>query len=111
VNVKLYGKTEGLLDLPVDGGLLADYTLVLAGPRGAAVPSRGTTRPIVISSVFLFENPELLTALRQRGVKIGVATSVARSFWDSAEIYPQNDARFPLDAQQRHWLALFAPEA
>lgn len=54
VNVKLYGKHEGLLDLPRDGTRTADYTLVLVGPRSAAGTSRGTTRPIAISAVYLF---------------------------------------------------------
>lgn len=33
VNVKLYGRQEGLLDLPLDGVGACDFTLVLSGPR------------------------------------------------------------------------------
>ena len=111
VNVKLYGKNEGLLDLPREGMLAADYTLVLAGPRSSAASSRGTTRPIVVTAVYLFENEELLTSLRLRGVKIGVATSVSRSVWEAAEIYPiKRQERLLLDDRQRELLALFAPD-
>lgn len=109
VNVKLYGKNEGLLDLPRDGAPAADYTLVLAGPRSAAASSKGATRPIAISAVYLFPNDELLASLRLRGVKIGVATSVARSLWDAAEIYPRSGSRLMLDERQRKLLELFAP--
>jgi len=108
VNVKLYGKNEGLLDLPRDGAPVADYTLVLVGPRSAAGTSRGTTRPIAISAAYLFPNHELLASLRLRGVKIGVATSVVRNLWDAAEIYPRSGPRLELDDGQRQLLALFA---
>ena len=111
VNIKLYGKNEGLLDLPRDGAPNADYTLVLVGPRSPAASSKGTTRPIVVSAAYLFRNDELLAALRLRGVKIGVATSLARSLWEAAEIYPRSaEARFALDEGQRDLLALLAPE-
>lgn len=110
VNVKLYGKNEGLVDLPRDGAVSADYILVLSGPRSGLSSSKGSTRPVVINSVHLFLVEELLRSLRMRGVKIGVATSVAREFWDAAEIYPRNTAQvLVLNETQRRMLALFAP--
>ena len=41
VNVKWYGKLEGLLDMTADPAL--DMYPVLAGPRGPAATSRGST--------------------------------------------------------------------
>lgn len=111
VNVKLYGKREGMLDLPAEGGLSADYTLVLTGPTSSAGSSRGIPRPIVISAVYLFQNEELVAAVRARGAKIGVATSVAKAFWEAAEIYPRGSGtRMVLDEGQRMLLGLFGAE-
>lgn len=111
VNVKLYGRDEGLLDLPNDGVGCCDFTLVLAGPRGAAPGSRGGTRPIRIASAYLFENERLIAALRQRGVKIGTATSVARHLWDEAEMYPVGrSAALFLSDRQRMLLNMFSLE-
>jgi len=43
-----------------------------------------------------------------RGVKIGVATSVRRSLWDKAEVYPaQQNRELVLTEEQRDMLALF----
>ncbi len=75
VNIKLYGKREGILDISL--GNLADYYLVLTGPKTQSTSSRGSSRPIVISNVFLFKMIELIRELRGRKVKIGIATSVA----------------------------------
>jgi hypothetical protein len=110
VNVKLYGKNQGVLDLPAAGAQVADYTLVLVGPRSAAGSSKGTTNPVVVSGVYLFRNDELLANLGTKGVKIGIATSVARGLWDAAEIYPRSAAtQLVLDQGQRELLGLFAP--
>jgi hypothetical protein len=106
VNVKLYGKDEGILDLPVKG-VPADYTLVLTGPRTTAAGSKGMTRPTVITTVYLFRTEELLAVLRTK-VKISVATSVRRHLWETAEIYPRSGS-LVLDDHQRDLLALFAP--
>ncbi len=106
VNVKWYAKHERLLDIRLDA--LPDYYLVLAGPRTPAASSRGTTRPWLIESVFLFDAQELVAKLRERGVKIGVATSVVRAFWDEAELYPtQRDRELILTAEQQEKLSLF----
>jgi hypothetical protein len=40
------------------------------------MPSLGGTRPLVIEEVFLFDGPGLVSRLQERGVRIGVATSV-----------------------------------
>jgi hypothetical protein len=109
VQVKLYGKDEGLLDLPREGAASADYTLVLAGPRSAAPSSKGSTRPLVITTVYLFQTAGLVTELRTIGVKIGIATSIRRHLWDAAEIYPKRAGPLVLNDAQRGLLALFAP--
>ena len=106
VNVKWYGKAEGILDITPEH--LPDYYLVLAGPRTAAASSRGATRPWVIESVFLFDSRSLIPQLRARGIKIGVATSVARRYWDDAEVYPsQTNDSLVLTAEQRSVLEMF----
>ena len=86
VNIKWYGKLEYMLDItPKD---LPDYYLVMTGPKGQAVSSRGSIRPWLINYVFLFNAAELVIELNARGVKIGVASSVRKHEWQAAEIYP-----------------------
>ena len=106
VNIKWYAKREGLLDINPDH--LPDFFLVLAGPKTAAASSRGTARPWRVSSVFLFDSHELIEALHRRGVKIGIATSVANHLWEEAQIYPEGPSNIlPLSQEQRGKLALF----
>lgn len=106
VNVKFYGKWESMLDVNPDG--ISDYYLVLAGPKADSMTSRGGTRPLVIESVFLFESGPLLNALRARGVKIGIATSVGKGLWESAEIYPTpRNGTLVLSNEHRAMLAQF----
>lgn len=109
VNIKWYGKLESLLDLhPMDG---PDYYLVLAGPKATSLTSRGGHRPLVIASAFLFEAGPLLARLRQRGVKIGIATSVAQEYWHEAEVYPEpRHEHLRLNEEQREMLARFRLE-
>lgn len=108
VNVKFYGRREGLLDINLNH--VPEYFLVLAGPAGAAVSSRNQTRPWIVSEVFLFAGPPLIDRLRARGVRIGIATSVRQSEWDAARIYPASpDAPLPITPQQERALALFGP--
>ncbi len=110
VNVKWYAKREGNLDLAEDSD--ADFYLVMTGPRAAPVSSRGGTRPLRITAVYLFAIPELLGELRARGVKIGIAASVRVGDWDAAEIYPRQVNRaLVLSDEQREALELFAGEA
>jgi len=105
VNIKWYGKREGLLDITPDA--LPDFYLVLTGAKASAMSSRGKTRPWLIKSVFLFDAPELCEALRKRGIKMGVETSVRQQHWQAAEVYPGHNARLPLSDGQRRFLALF----
>jgi len=85
VNVKLYGKKEGILDI---NHASADYYLVLTGPDSPLTSSRGGDRPLIIEQAFIFNMGNLLNELRSRGVKIGVATSIKKDDWERAMIYP-----------------------
>ena len=107
VNIKFYPKNEGLLDITLKSP--PDFYLVLAGPRVAAEPSRGTTRPWKITSAFLFNHDELVSELKRRRLKnIGAATSVRRQYWDAAEIYPvPTNPNIPLSQRQIRMLQLF----
>jgi hypothetical protein len=106
VNIKLYGKREGFLDISL--GNLADYYLVLTGPKTAPKSSKGETRPIVISHVYLFNMVKLLKELRKRKLKIGIATSVANQYWKEAEVNPVNMNReYIITELQRDQIRLF----
>jgi len=106
VNVKLYGKQEGILDITTHS--LADYYLVLTGPKSPPLTSRGATRPLVIDHVYLFEMRTLVKSLMNRNLKVGIATSVAKDYWDQAEIYPdQNNKELILTGEQSRQLRLF----
>ena len=108
VNVKWYGLEESILDVRRGEG--PDTYLVMTGPRSSVGSSRGGTRPWVISQVYLFEHAALIGDLLARGLMIGVATSVRRSLWDAAEIYPRpGSPLMALTDEQRRNLALFAP--
>jgi len=106
VNIKIYGKREGFLDISL--GNLADYYLVLTGPKTTPKSSKGETRPIVISNVYLFNMVKLLKELRKRKLKIGIATSVANQYWKEAEINPVNMNReYSITESQRDQIKLF----
>jgi hypothetical protein len=106
VNVKWYGKQEGVLDLHARKP--PHYYLALTGPAGSAASSRGATRPWVIQSVYLFDAARLLEDLRARGVKIRTGSSVRRELWEAAEIYPTaRNGTLVLSQEQRDLLALF----
>ena len=108
VNVKWYLKQEGLVD--ISESQVLDYYLVLAGPRSALLTSRGGTRPWRIDHVYLFHAPTLLAEQRSRGVKAGVAASVRKRQWESAEIYPDpNNQLLPVSDRQARLLELFNP--
>ncbi len=108
VNIKFYAKRENLLDINPDPDYLPDYYLVMTGPKSGAVSSRGATRPWRISSVYLFNSQKLRNELDNRGVKIGIATSVISKLWDEAEIYPnQRNSTIPLSEEQVRQLRLF----
>lgn len=110
VNIKWYAKREGLLDINEAG--VPDFYLVLTGPQASAASSRGTTRPWLIESVYLFPGPGTVHKLRGRGVKIGIASSVMALYWNEAEIYPRsNPSLLELSDEQRGLLALFSNTA
>ena len=106
VNIKWYAKRENVLDInPIDP---AEYYLVLAGPKSSMTSSRGTSRPLVINSVFLFESESLISQLKKRTVKIGIATSVTQKQWSDAEIFPnQGNNLLPVTEKQKELLGYF----
>ncbi|MGH8886680.1 MAG: hypothetical protein ACRDYX_16215 [Egibacteraceae bacterium] len=107
VNVKWYGKREGILDISEHPYL--DYYLVMTGRRSAAASSRGSVRPLVIESVYLFDASRLLPMLHAAGRTIGVATSIRAHLWEAAEISPRpNNPELPLTRAQIQALELFA---
>ncbi len=107
VNIKKYSTDQGLLDIVLESP--PDFYLVLTGLRIPPVSSRGTTQPWTIESVFLFDAASLVQQLRQRGVKIGVATSVRRHQWDEAEIYPSaNNRALRLTSDQTSMIQMFS---
>jgi len=101
VNIKWYLKREGLLDV---SGFDLDHYLVLTGPPGSSASSKGTTRPMTIDAVYLFDHD----ALKAQGVKAGTASSVRAALWNEAEIYPAHSGVLPVTSEQRESLALFA---
>jgi hypothetical protein len=111
VNIKWYLKREGLLDMTESAAL--DFYLVLTGPHAPAVSSRYSVRPWQIEAVYLFHAADLLAELRAHKVKIGAATSISKSLWDAAEIFPAaGNLRLPVTAAQKSLLRLFTnPES
>lgn len=106
VNIKWYGKREGLLDVVADPRL--DYYLVFTGPLAPAEGSHGGTRPLVITATYLFHAQRLVETLHARGVKVGTATSVVSQAWSDAEVFPrQANPALPLSHDQREALATF----
>lgn len=109
VNIKMYGKREGILDIGEE--YVPDYYLVLAGPKATQSTSKGATRPWVIKEVFLFDGPALVGRLRKRGVKIGIAISVVLAEWESARIYPSSeDSPLKIDENQERLLMLYGQD-
>lgn len=110
VNIKLYSRQTSILDivksdLPADH---PDYYLVMVGPKGTSLTSRGTSTPLSIDVVYLFDAHELLSLLKGYGVKIGVATSVRATHWKDAEIFPAaTNPMLVLTPEQRKMLGLF----
>jgi hypothetical protein len=104
VNIKSYSRHQSIRDV---GSHPCDFYLVLTGPRGAA-----RHLPWGIESVFLFESTELLGRLKERGVKIGVATSVTSGDWEAARVFPpQPSSPYALTGEQLNMLSTFAPQS
>ena len=114
VNVKWYGKREGILDISPDPDGVLDYYLVMTGPKPepkpVAMTSRGQTRPLVITEVFLFDARKLVDQFREQKRRRGVASFVRKHEWEEARVYPEAapDARLTLTDAQREALKLFA---
>lgn len=106
VGIRWYPKRENILDLKEDG---PETYLVLTGPKSAPASSVGTSRPLVIEAVYLFDAAALMDDLRARGRNIGVASSVREELWRAAEVYPRPSPAFPLTDDERQLLALFSP--
>lgn len=108
VNVKFSTKRDGLLNL--NDVYSPDYYLVISGPKIPSGSSRGQSRPWCVASVHLFSHLDLRAELLQRGVGIGIASSVSRSSWESAEVYPNAvQPLLTLSVDQVNLLRLFAP--
>jgi hypothetical protein len=106
VNVKWYGKREGLLDMTTSPAL--DYYLVFTGPKSPAASSAGGTRPLRIDACYLFDAKGLLSRQLARGAKVGIASSVPAREWEAAEIYPdQRNPLLPLEPEVVSLLRLF----
>ena len=106
VNIKWYGKQESLLD--VSTSEQPDFYLVMTGPKSNPVSSKGAIRPWVIDHVYLFDAHQLISELKARGVKIGIATSVIKQQWRDAQIYPtQNNNMYRLTPEQKSLLKSF----
>ena len=106
VNVKLYGKRDNVLDINLTDP--AEYYLVLTGPKSSGASSRGSTRPLVINSVFLFESGQLISELKKRNVKIGNQVSITQEQWNNAEIFPnQRNNLLIVTEKQKELLGYF----
>ena len=108
VNVKWYGKREGVLDISPDPAGVLDYYLVMTGPKAGATTSKDKTRPLVITEVFLFDARALVEQFRVQKRRRGVASFVLKHEWEEAEVYPAASARLTLTDAQREALKLFA---
>ena len=110
VNIKLYGKQEGIID--VRGDAVPDFYLVLTGPKSGQGTSRGGTRPVIIEHVYIFLGQALLATLKSRGTKVGVASSVPQAEWNQAEIWPTPvSGHLKLEPAQAAGLGLFSGQA
>jgi len=107
VNIKWYARQEGLLDITPE--YLPNYYLVMTGSTAPAASIKGEPRPWRITQVYIFDANELVAELKSRGVKIGIATSVRKEFWQASEVYPdQRNDTYTLSDKQRELLGLFA---
>ena len=81
VNVKWYGKREGVLDISSDPAGVVDFYLVMTGPKAGAMTSKDRTRPLVIKEVFLFDARALVKRFTVQKRRLGVASYVRENEW------------------------------
>jgi hypothetical protein len=63
---------------------------------------------VSIEAVYVLESRTLLETLVERGVKLGIATSVRAPEWKNAMVYPEsNNLALVLTAEQKASIALF----
>jgi hypothetical protein len=98
VEIKYLALDEGgLLYTSTPPKYLADFYLVLTGPRASAASSKGRKRPFVIDYVYRFSQSTIVQS-----------PDPPRASWDAAEIYPQpRNPLLTLMEQQREMLRLF----
>ena len=103
VNIKSYGKNDGILDMNMD--YPPDFYLVLTGPKTGAESSLETTRPWTVSADFLFNHCELDDKITSKSRR---PAGVRRYIWDEAEIYPNpNNGTLVLSPEQCSMLEMF----
>jgi hypothetical protein len=73
------------------------YPLIFTERYKAASSSKDGERPFCISNAYLFNEWKLCSALREKGIKVGVATSVRKEHWYEREIYPENKMVYNLE--------------
>jgi len=109
VNIKWYGYRESILDLTDPP---SDFYLVLTGPKRVPASSVGTSRPLVIDSIFLFDGPATVDCLKASGCRIGIASSVRRKMWSEAEIYPSpTNTLLIMSEDQKRMIKIFVSVA
>lgn len=95
VDIKYHAVNNHLLN--INSKLTNDvYLLVFTGPYETAQSSRDKDRPFCISNIYLFNENELYMELKDR-VKISVATSVKKKYWDENEIYPNSKKNLDIE--------------
>lgn len=104
VNIKLYGKQEGILDLARDEP--PDFYLVLTGPRSTAGSSKGATRAMSIDHVYIFESAVLYPKLK---VKLGTATSITKELWYEGQLFPVTTTKTLSLSVEQHKLLNLLP--
>jgi hypothetical protein len=104
VNIKTYGDARAGIDIGLHP---CDTILVLSGPRRqTSVQHRGWG----VSAAYLFETDRLLATLRNRGVKLGVATCLRKADLDAVQVFPFVGPQAPitLSDRQKALLSFFA---
>ena len=86
-----------------------DHYLILTGPKDTGTGTRKQVLPWRLDAVYLFNGPALHEQQRQRGVKLGDASSIRDDQWAAAELYPTpRTTLLTLTDEQRELLRGFA---